>query len=144
MKENKAVTQEIWKMSILYPRTSEELYRHTKLGRSLMNRRCSIKKTLLKNFATFTEKHLCWILFINKNPGLQTCNFIKKRLQHRCFLDSTAKFFRTTILKNICERLLLRVFLLMLVWTFSYMNKLHGKSRGRFKNKTKNTIPKLR
>ena len=31
-------------------------------------------------------------------------NFIKKRLQHRCFSVSIAKFLRTPILKKICER----------------------------------------
>ena len=29
-------------------------------------------KTVLKNFATFTGKHLCWSLFSNKNADL--CN----------------------------------------------------------------------
>ena len=36
---------------------------------------------------------------------LQACNFIKKKLQHRCFL---AKYLRTPILRNICEQLLLK------------------------------------
>ena len=27
-------------------------------------RRCSVKKGFLKNFANFTEKHLCWSLFL--------------------------------------------------------------------------------
>ena len=39
--------------------------------------------------------------------GLQACNFIKKRLQHRCFPVKFAKFLRTHFLKNSCERLLL-------------------------------------
>ena len=34
------------------------------------------------------------------------CNFIKKRLQHRCFPVNIAKFLKP-ILKNIYERLLL-------------------------------------
>ena len=33
------------------------------------HRRCSIKKGVLKNFAIFTEKYLCWSLF-NKVAGL--------------------------------------------------------------------------
>ena len=41
---------------------------------------------VLKNFANFTGKHLCWSLFFN---------FIKKRLQHRCLLVKLAEFFRT-------------------------------------------------
>ena len=36
-----------------------------------------MKKAAFKNFAMFTGK-------------LQTCNFIKKRLQHRCFLLNIA------------------------------------------------------
>ena len=47
-----------------------------------------------KKFALFTVK-------------LQTCNFIKKRLKHRCFPLNTAKILRTPILKNICWRLFL-------------------------------------
>ena len=36
-------------------------------------------------------------------------NFIKKRLQHRCFSVNFAKFLRTPILKNIWEQLLLNL-----------------------------------
>ena len=43
----------------------------------------------------------------NKVAGLKTCNFIKKRLQRRCFLVKFAKCLRTSFLKKICERLLL-------------------------------------
>ena len=31
----------------------------------------SYKKGVLKHLAIFTEKHLCWSLFLNKNAGLQ-------------------------------------------------------------------------
>ena len=58
-------------------------------------RRWSLKKDVLKNFANFTGKYLCWSLFL-----IRTCNFIKKRLQHRCFPMKFAKFLRTTILKR--------------------------------------------
>ena len=37
-------------------------------------------KSFFKNFAISTGKHLSWSLFL-----IKTCNFIKKRLQHRCF-----------------------------------------------------------
>ena len=50
-----------------------------------------LKVGVLKNFANFTGKHL-W--------GPQACNFIKKRLQHRCFPVKLAKFLRTPFLKN--------------------------------------------
>ena len=62
--------------------------------------RSSIKKLYLK-----IVKQLCWSLFFNKNADLQSWNFIKKRLQHRCFPVNIAKSLRTPVLKNICERL---------------------------------------
>ena len=39
---------------------------------------------------------------ISCSEGLQACNFMKRRLQCRCFLVNIAKFLRTSILKNIC------------------------------------------
>ena len=42
-----------------------------------------MKKVVLKNFTIFIGK-------------LQTGNFIKKRLQHRCFPPNIAKFLRAT------------------------------------------------
>ena len=44
--------------------------------------------------------------FSIKRGVLQACNFIQKRLKHRCFPLNFAKFLRTLILKNICEQLL--------------------------------------
>ena len=48
---------------------------------------------VLKNFAIFTGKHLCWSLF-------KACIFIKKKLQHRCFLVNIVTFLRTAFLQN--------------------------------------------
>ena len=45
----------------------------------------SKKMFLIKNFANFTGKHLCLSPFFNKVAGIQACNFIKKRCEHRCF-----------------------------------------------------------
>ena len=44
-------------------------------------------------------------MFESQVCNLRDCNFIKKRLQPRCFLVNIAKFLRTAILKNISERL---------------------------------------
>ena len=63
------------------------------------------KKAVLKNFAIFTGKHLCWCLFLIKLQDFRPVTFIKNRLQHRCFTVNIAKFSRTSILKNICERI---------------------------------------
>ena len=62
-------------------------------------------------------------LFFDKNVGLQAWTETLTQV----FFDNTTKFLRAAILKNICERLLLRVFPFMLVWTFSYMNKCYSK-----------------
>ena len=43
----------------------------------------------------------------NKAAVHETCNFIEKRLQHRCFPVNFEKFLRTTFLKNIFDGLLL-------------------------------------
>ena len=43
-----------------------------------------------------TKKHV-------KVAGLKVYNFIKMRLQNRCFPVNIAKLLRTPILKNICE-----------------------------------------
>ena len=72
------------------------------------HRRCSVKKGVLKKFGNFPGKHLCWSLFLIKLQAW-ACNFIKKRLQRWCFPVKFAEFLRTSILKNICERLLLFV-----------------------------------
>ena len=44
---------------------------------------------------------------LNKVVSLLALNVIEKRFQHKCFPVKFAKVFRTPILKNICERMLL-------------------------------------
>ena len=57
------------------------------------------KIDVLKNFANFTGKHLCWSFFwINLKAGPKAAsNFIKNRLRHRCFLVKFANFSRTPV-----------------------------------------------
>ena len=43
------------------------------------------KISVRKNFANFTGKRLCWSLVLIDFAGLEAYNFIKKKLQHRCF-----------------------------------------------------------
>ena len=66
--------------------------------------RCSIKKLFLK-ILQYSKSCKILQIFFNENVGLQSCNFFKKRLQHRCFPVNIAKFLRTPVLKNICQRL---------------------------------------
>ena len=42
------------------------------------HRRCSIKKAVLKNFAKFTGKHLCWNLFKKKLQALGPTTLLKR------------------------------------------------------------------
>ena len=52
---------------------------------------------VLKNFAIYTRKHLCWSLLFNKVAGLRPAILIKKRLQHKRFLANIGKsFYRVT------------------------------------------------
>ena len=53
------------------------------------------KIVVLKNFTIFTGKHLRWILFLITLQA-QACNFVKKRLQRRCFPVNIGKFSRAT------------------------------------------------
>ena len=58
--------------------------------------------TLLKiHLSTFPCYKFC------PRMAFKATNVIKKRLQHRCFSVSIAKFSRAPILKNICKWLLL-------------------------------------
>ena len=48
------------------------------------HRSCSVRKSVLRNFAKFTGKYLCQSLSLNKVAG-QACNFIKKETLARVF-----------------------------------------------------------
>ena len=56
------------------------------------------EKSVLKNFAKFTGKHLRQSLFFNKVTGLRPATLLKKILWHRCFPVNFAKFLRTLFL----------------------------------------------
>ena len=66
------------------------------------HRRCSVKEGVPKKFANFTQKHLCWSLFLIKLTAL----LLKTDSNTRVF---PWNFLITSILKNTCERLLLFV-----------------------------------
>ena len=70
------------------------------------NQRFSIK-TLLLRFYNILRKILVFESLFNEVAGLQACNFIKKKLQHRCFPVNIAKFLRIPILRNSWKQLFL-------------------------------------
>ena len=59
------------------------------------HKRCSLRKSVIRNFAEFTGKHLCHSLILNKVAGLRSTTFLKKRLWHRSFAVNLAEFLRT-------------------------------------------------
>ena len=61
------------------------------------------KMGVLKKFSNFTGNYLCWSLIIK----VEACNFINKRLQHRCFSVKFAEFLRTPFFTEHLRRLLL-------------------------------------
>ena len=79
------------------------LWKTSRYLHATSHRRCSVKKGVLKSFPNFIGKHLWCSLYLIKLPA---CNFIKKRLQHKCFPVNFGKLLKTPVLKNIRERLL--------------------------------------
>ena len=85
---------------VKYNSKISSIYNQIKISKRY-NEQVFNKKVVLKNFAIFAEKYLRWSLFLNKNVGLQSWNFIKKRLKHKFFPVNISKFLRTAfLLKN--------------------------------------------
>ena len=68
--------------------------------------KCSIIKSVLRNFAKFTGEHLCQSLIFNKVAGLITW--------HKYIPVNFAKFLRRPFLQSTSERLLLAMLKLSL------------------------------
>ena len=75
------------------------LYRYSETTVRRSHWRCSIKKSVPKNFTKFTGKHLCQGLFFNKVAGLRTLA--------QLFSFDFTKFLATHILQNIYRQLFL-------------------------------------
>ena len=73
------------------------------------HRRCSVKEAVLKNFPTFTRKHLCRDLFLIKLQAWRHVTLLKKGLQHRRFPVNIVIFLKAPILKNISEEMRLKI-----------------------------------
>ena len=56
-----------------------------------------MERAVLKNFLNIHRKTPVLEPLSNKFAGLQACNLIEKRLQHRCFPVNIANFLRTPI-----------------------------------------------
>ena len=64
--------------------------------------RCSVEKGVLRYFAKLTGKHLYQSIFFKKVAGLRLrpATLLRKRLWHRCFPVSFAKFLRTSFYRT--------------------------------------------
>ena len=69
-------------------------YHRMKINTEAVTWRCSIK-SVFKNFAKFTGKHLCQSLFSLQR--LWSATLLKKRLWNRCFPVNFSKFLRTVL-----------------------------------------------
>ena len=59
MKEKKAMTQEIWQISILHPKTSKEFYHHVQdFGKVLWKAGVPLKNLHL-NISQYSQKNTC-------------------------------------------------------------------------------------
>ena len=72
----------------------------------------------LKNLET-SQENTCVEAFFNKVAGLELGSFFTKRLQYKCFPVTFAKLLSATILKNICKRLLLEVYIKAVLKNFA-------------------------
>ena len=117
---------------ILYPNMFKEFYYHKQFRKSIMNKRCSIQKAVLKHFAIFTRYHLCW--------SLSLIRFIKKKLQHRCFPVNFARFLRASFCRtfvNSCLNVFLHEKDLYRKWIRRFLkNKIRNHSKIQLDEKT--------
>ena len=60
-----------------------------------------IFETYLKRFATFTEKNLCWSLFLIKLQAFRLAALLKRAYNTSCFHVNIAKLLRNAFLWNI-------------------------------------------
>ena len=76
------------------------------LGSQATVRRYSLKYVFIK-WPNIHKKTPVLESLYNKFAGLKAFDFIKRKLQHRCFSVDTARFLRASFPQNTSERLLL-------------------------------------
>ena len=93
--------------------TSNECFSHFNVQQVSTLKHMSFCFVFTSSFKNNIEKHSEKSIFFQKKLsggggggrlfGTLEYNFIKRKLQHRCFPVKHVKFLRTSILKNICE-----------------------------------------
>ena len=98
--------------------------------------RCSPKKAVLKNFAIFTGKNLCWNLFLIKFQDWRSAFLFKKKLRRMRFYVNIAKILRTAFFIEDLLIIPFRNFYLMIDnWYFRvifYYCKIRPRNRKNF------------
>ena len=69
------------------------------------------KAGVLKNFAIFAGKNLCWSFFLIEFQDWRPTFLFKKRLERRCFSVNIAKFLRAAFLLKTCTLNLFKIFI---------------------------------
>ena len=83
MKESSSSTRNIKHVNFV----PKDVQRILSSDKSIMNRKCSTRRLFLK-IQQYSQENT----FLNKNAALQVLSFIKKRLEHRCFLQTFGNF----------------------------------------------------
>ena len=71
------------------------------------HRKCSVKKICSSEFRKFYWKAPVLKPLFNEVAGFRLATSLKRDSSHWCIPEKLAKFLRTPILKNMCERLIL-------------------------------------
>ena len=81
----------------IFPRFSEHI-------EAVTVKRCSVKKSFLKNFTNFTRLHLCWSLFLTKLQAFRPATLLKTDSNTAVkFLWATAFKHRSSFLEVLCR-----------------------------------------
>ena len=101
------------------------------------HRRCSVKRGVLKNFEKFTGNTCLGVSFLTILQSFNPATFLKET-PTQMFSCEVWEVFRTPILKNLCERLLLyHVFQLFWMWEHHFWRCVMN-VRSLVKNNTEN------
>ena len=72
-------------------------------------RRCSVKEGVLKDSANFTEKHLCWSLFLIKLQAFRPVTLLKRK-PNQVFSCEICEMFKNTFFIEHIRWLLLKLY----------------------------------
>ena len=71
-------------MTILYPKTSQEFYHHTKFWKYNEHEVTNKKKTVIKKLVMFPEKHIVGVSFLRKIQAFSSISrvmMVKKKME---------------------------------------------------------------